>query len=292
MQNSAFKTLKFIAKQNFKKLFLAFSLVLAENGLFLIYPLLAGIAINAIIEGKVLLALTYSLMVLIGWCIGAARRRVDTQVFTKIYADLAVKVIMNEKAESKDDSVIIARANLSREFVDFFEQHFPMLFTSAVSIFGSVVMLFFIEFYVGLATFIAIIIFALLLPRYISKNDKLYLRLNNQIEKEVHRIKEGEENRLNRHYRLLSGLRIRISNREAMSFLIIGVSAGIIFAITIALLASTKANAGHIYSVITYLWTFAISLDDAPNLIEQFSKLKDIGKRIKMEIIQNESDLN
>lgn len=95
MQNSAFKTLKLIAKQNFKKLFLAFSLVLAENGLFLIYPLLAGIAINAIIEGKVLLALTYSLMVFIGWGIGAARRHIDTRVFTKIYADIAVKVIMN-----------------------------------------------------------------------------------------------------------------------------------------------------------------------------------------------------
>ncbi|QKG28692.1 ABC transporter six-transmembrane domain-containing protein [Campylobacter sp. RM16187] len=284
MQNSAFKTLKLIAKQNFKKLFLAFSLVLAENGLFLVYPLLAGIAINAIIEGKVLLALTYSLMVLIGWCIGAARRKVDTQVFTKIYADLAVKVIMGEKKESKNDSVIIARANLSREFVDFFEQHFPMLFTSAVSIFGSVMMLFFIEFYVGLATFIVIIIFALLLPRYISKNDKLYLRLNNQIEKEVGRIKEARENKLKRHYKLLSHLRVRISNREAMSFLIIGISAAILFSLAIITLANDKATAGHIYSVITYLWTFAISLDDAPNLIEQFSKLKDIGRRINAQI--------
>lgn len=284
MKNSAFKTLKLIAKQNFKKLFLAFSLVLAENGLFLIYPLLAGIAINAIIEGKVLLALTYSLMVLIGWCIGAARRRVDTQVFTKIYADLAVKVIMSEKKDSKNDSVIIARANLSREFVDFFEQHFPMLFTSAVSIFGSVVMLFFIEFYVGLATFIVIIIFALLLPRYISKNDKLYLRLNNQIEKEVGRIKEARENKLKRHYKLLSLLRVRISNREAMSFLIIGISAAVLFSLAIITLANDKATAGHIYSVITYLWTFAISLDDAPNLIELFSKLKDIGKRVNTQI--------
>ncbi|WP_170018941.1 ABC transporter six-transmembrane domain-containing protein [Campylobacter sp. RM16190] len=284
MQNSAFKTLKLIAKQNFKKLFLAFSLVLAENGLFLIYPLLAGIAINAIIEGKVLLALTYSLMVFIGWGIGAARRRIDTQVFTKIYADLAVKVIMSEKKDSKNDSVIIARANLSREFVDFFEQHFPMLFTSAVSIFGSVVMLFFIEFYVGLATFIIIVIFALLLPRYISKNDKLYLRLNNQIEKEVSRIKEARENKLKRHYKLLSLLRVRISNREAMSFLIIGISAAVLFSLAIITLANDKATAGHIYSVITYLWTFAISLDDAPNLIEQFSKLKDIGRRINANI--------
>ena len=66
MQNSAFKTLRLIAKKNFKKLFLTFSLVLAENGLFLIYPVLAGIAINAIVAGDTLLALSYSCMVFVG----------------------------------------------------------------------------------------------------------------------------------------------------------------------------------------------------------------------------------
>ena len=52
----------------------------------------------------------------------------------------------------------------------------------------------------------------------------------------------------------------------------------------IFLLSSNHANAGHIYSVLTYLWTFAISLDDAPRLIEEFSKLKDIGKRVNVEL--------
>lgn len=48
-------------------------------------------------------------------------------------------------------------------------------------------------------------------------------------------------------------------------------------------LATTKGvQAGHIYAVITYLWTFAISLDDAPRLLEQFSNLKDIGKRVEV----------
>uniref|UniRef100_UPI0026283210 ABC transporter six-transmembrane domain-containing protein n=1 Tax=uncultured Campylobacter sp. TaxID=218934 RepID=UPI0026283210 len=92
MQNSAFKTLTLIAKKNFKKLFLTFSLVLAENGLFLIYPVLAGIAINAIVAGDTLLALSYSCMVFVGWGLGSIRRRVDTQVFTRIYAGLAVSV--------------------------------------------------------------------------------------------------------------------------------------------------------------------------------------------------------
>ena len=126
MQNSAFKTLTLIAKKNFKKLFLTFSLVLAENGLFLVYSVLAGIAINAIVAGYTLLALSYSCMVFVGWGLGSIRRRVDTQVFTRIYAGLAVSVIMNEKRAAKDESAVIARANLSREFVDFFEQHFPV----------------------------------------------------------------------------------------------------------------------------------------------------------------------
>ena len=69
-----------------------------------------------------------------------------------------------------------------------------------------------------------------------------------------------------------------------MSFFIIGASAAAIFSLAIFLLSSNHANAGHIYSVLTYLWTFAISLDDAPRLVEEFSKLKDIGKRVNVEL--------
>jgi hypothetical protein len=43
---------------------------------------------------------------------------------------------------------------------------------------------------------------------------------------------------------------------------------------------STGITAGHIYSVMTYMWMFATSLDDAPQLLEKFSQLRDIGKRV------------
>ena len=69
-----------------------------------------------------------------------------------------------------------------------------------------------------------------------------------------------------------------------MSFFIIGASAAAIFSLAIFLLSSKQANAGHIYSVLTYLWTFAISPSDAPRLVEEFSKLKDIGKRVNVEL--------
>lgn len=289
MQNNAFKTLKSIAAEHNKKLILTFTFVLAENGLFLAYPIFAGFAINAIIQGNTLNALIYALFVLIAWLVGAIRRRVDTQVFANIYAKLAVNVIMNEKQNAKDDSAIIARVALSREFVNFFETHFPMFFTSVVSIIGSAFMLIFVEPKVAVACFVVMTFFLIFLPRYIKKNDDLYLRLNDRLEKEAKVIGAFNKSTLNRHYDVVSKFRIAISNREAMSYFIIGISASLLFLVAIIVLSSQQTNAGHIYSVMTYIWNFVISLDDSPKLIEEFSNLKDIGKRIDAEKKDNDA---
>ena len=289
MQNNAFKTLKSIATEHNKKLILTFAFVLAENGLFLAYPIFAGFAINAIMQGNTLNALIYALFVLIAWLVGAIRRRVDTQVFANIYAKLAVNVIMNEKQNAKDDSAIIARVALSREFVNFFETHFPMFFTSVISIIGSAFMLIFVEPKVAVACFAVMTFFLIFLPRYIKKNDDLYLRLNDRLEKEAKVIGAFNKSTLNRHYDVVSKFRIAISNREAMSYFIIGISASLLFLVAIIVLSSQQTNAGHIYSVMTYIWNFVISLDDSPKLIEEFSNLKDIGKRIDAQKKDNDA---
>ena len=289
MQNNAFKTLKSIATEHNKKLILTFAFVLAENGLFLAYPIFAGFAINAIMQGNTLNALIYALFVLVAWLVGAIRRRVDTQVFANIYAKLAVNVIMNEKQNAKDDSAIIARVALSREFVNFFETHFPMFFTSVISIIGSAFMLIFVEPKVAVACFAVMTFFLIFLPRYIKKNDDLYLRLNDRLEKEAKVIGVFNKSTLNRHYDVVSKFRIAISNREAMSYFIIGISASLLFLVAIIVLSSQQTNAGHIYSVMTYIWNFVISLDDSPKLIEEFSNLKDIGKRIDAEKKDNDA---
>lgn len=287
MKSNIFRTLKLIASQNIKKIAITFSLVLVENGLILVYPIIAGIAINAIVAGDTALAMLYAGVILVGWSIGAARRRVDTAVFTKMYGDLAVKVIMNEKSHHQDDSTIIARATLTREVVNFFELHFPILFTSLISIFGSAFMLLFVEIYIGLSVFAILVIIAIFLPKYIVKNDYLYLKLNNQIEKEAARIKISNLIGLKKHYNLLSCIRIKISNREASSYFIIGIIGTVLFVFATILLSSQNATPGHIYAVLTYLWTILISLDDAPRLVEEFSKLKDITHRINIELENN-----
>ncbi|MDA3078569.1 ABC transporter six-transmembrane domain-containing protein [Campylobacter sp. JMF_06 NA1] len=222
--------------------------------------------------------------------LGAIRRKIDTYAFSKIYANLAVNIISNERSTNASVSQTSARVALSREFINFFEHSFPMLFTSVVSILGSVFMLYFYEPIVASFCLIIIAVLAPFLPRYIRKNDRFYLKLNNRNENEVNLIEKGSPIAVSRHYDLLSRIRIAISNREAIGYLIVGSICALVFSLAAYLLALKQTDAGYIFTVMNYIWTFAISLDDAPRLIEEFSQLKDIGKRVNA--LENDSETN
>lgn len=281
VSNSAVKTLKLLGQRHSRKLILTFLLVAAENITMLLYPLLAGFAINAIVTGQALHAVLYAVMVFVMWAIGAARRSIDTRTFARIYAELAVPVIIAQREEQHSASTIAARVALSREFVDFFEKHLPVLVTSVASIIGAAAMLLLLQFWTGVACLFILAFFALFLPGFSSRNEALFVRLNDRLEKEVAFVNSASRRSLSRHYDVLARLRIKLSNREAFGYLAIGTVTAILFASTILTMSFEGGlDAGHIYSVMTYMWMFAMSLDDGPQLLEKYSQLKDIGKRV------------
>ena len=284
--HNAVLTLKKLGKLHKKKLLLTLLLVVAENTVYLLYPLLAGFAINAILNGQAWHAVLYALMVFIMWVIGAARRSVDTRTFARIYARLAVPVILVQRKDKQEPSTIAARVALSREFVDFFETHLPALITSLASMAGAAIMLLVIEFWTGVACVVALIFFIGFLPGYVRKNETLFGRLNDRLEKEVAFVHTASEKSLIRHYNVLAGLRIHLSDREALGYLSIGMAAALLFGFTILYMSLMgNNNAGHIYSVMTYMWMFAMSLDDGPSLLEKYSQLKEIGKRVNTGLV-------
>ncbi|EOW7235870.1 ABC transporter six-transmembrane domain-containing protein, partial [Cronobacter sakazakii] len=211
-------------------------------------------------------------------------RSVDTRTFARIYAGLAVSVVLAQRQKSLNHSTIAARVALSREFVDFFELHLPTLITSVASMAGAAVMLLLIEFWTGMACLGILAVLACFLTRFTRRNEALYGRLNNRLEKEIDMVSHAAPRALQRHYQLLARLRITLSDREAMGYFTIGVLAALLFSFTVMMMTHSAAiNAGHIYSVMTYMWMFVTSLDDAPQLLEKYSQLKDIGKRVTTE---------
>ncbi|QWZ77408.1 ABC transporter six-transmembrane domain-containing protein [Aeromonas sp. FDAARGOS 1419] len=281
LPHSAGRSLGAIARANPLKLAGTFSLVALENILLVAYPLFAGFAIDAIVKGQWLQASSYALIVLLFWLIGALRRAVDTRTFTHIYAALAVPVILTQRQQQEGQSTIVARVTLAREFVDFFEKHIPILATSLISIVGAAVMLMVIEFWVGIACMGVLLLFGLLLPGFSRKNQLLHERLNDRLEHEVKLVTHAQSASLSRHYRALAWIRIRISDRETLAFLAVGISASLLFLLAITMLmAQPQVSAGHVYAVMTYLWNFVTSLDEGPGLADQLARLRDIGRRV------------
>ena len=277
------KMLKHIGQTHRRKLITTFSLVGLDNLLLLVYPVFGGWAINAVMEGNVWQAMLYGVVVLLMWIIGAARRIADTRTFTKIYTEIAVPVVLEQRKREVPHSAITARVALSREFVSFFEEHLPIAATSLVSIFGACMMLLILEFWVGVLAVAILALFLWLLPRFATISENLYFRLNNRLERDNHLIRDGNEHQLYRHYGWAAKLRVLISNREALGYLSIGMAMSVLFGFTfIHMTLKGYGSAGHIYSVSTYLWMFAMSLDDVPRLVEQYSNLKDIGQRVEL----------
>lgn len=277
------KMLKHIGQTHRRKLITTFSLVGLDNLLLLVYPVFGGWAINAVMEGNVWQAMLYGVVVLLMWIIGAARRAADTRTFTQIYTEIAVPVVLEQRKREVPHSAITARVALSREFVSFFEEHLPIAATSLVSIFGACMMLLILEFWVGVLAVAILALFLWLLPRFAAISENLYFHLNNRFERDNHLIRDGNEHQLYRHYGWFAKLRVLISNREALGYLSIGMAMSVLFGFAfIHMTLKGYGSAGHIYSVSTYLWMFAMSLDDVPRLVEQYSNLKDIGQRVEL----------
>ena len=277
------KMLKHIGQTHCRKLITTFSLVGLDNLLLLVYPVFGGWAINAVMEGNVWQAMLYGVVVLLMWIIGAARRAADTRTFTQIYTEIAVPVVLEQRKREVPHSAITARVALSREFVSFFEEHLPIAATSLVSIFGACMMLLILEFWVGVLAVAILALFLWLLPHFAAISENLYFRLNNRLERDNHLIRDGNERQLYRHYGWVAKLRVLISNREALGYLSIGIAMSVLFGFAfIHMTLKGYGSAGHIYSVSTYLWMFAMSLDDVPRLVEQYSNLKDIGQRVEL----------
>lgn len=274
-------TLKNIFKTNWKRLTLTYTLFNIENIMSLAKPYFLGKAIDTTIKGD--LSGFYIFMGL--YCLfavtGAFRRVYDTRTFASVYAKLATDIVKQQHKKEISASKIAARASLSNKFVDFFETDITVFFQTLYNIFGSLIMLF---LYTKKLLFycLVIVIPIALINRYYSKtNLKLTQKYNDQIEKTVDNISSKDDAKIEQHYNIMSKLRIKISDNEALTFLMAEVF--IIFLISSSLLAfygKSNVTIGSVVAVFQYVNMFILGLDDVPYLIAQLNKIKDIQKRI------------
>lgn len=275
--------LRTIFAANRTKLFLTYLLFNVENLLRLSQPFVLGLAINDLLHES-----SFGLLLFVGQhvthlLISSLRQMYDTRVYTGIYTDLATKLVVEQRSREVGLSRVAARSSLSREFVEFFENHVPLLIKSSYSIVGALVMLAFYD-RVLVPICLGLLFPAVVLNRIYSRRTfELNRQLHDQLEHEVDVIDHSQEPSVRRHYDAVASWRIKLSDCEALNFGTMEVFVlGVMVLALLRTCSSLTATPGDIFAVFRYVLMLLMGIDGIPKLVQQFSRLRDLTQRLSL----------
>lgn len=280
--DAAVSLLKQIFRTHRVPIGLTYSLTCFEKGLQVLFPWATGVAIDALVKSEWRgVGILCGLWVL-HLCSATFRQMYDTRLFTRIYGDLAGNTIIRQRAAGDAVSAIAARSSLSRECIDFVERDVPMLFQTALTGVGSLVMMFYYSTSVGL------IGLGLLVPAFICnwwfarRALRLNRGINNRLEQEVSVIEACSGPRVSRHFSMLRMLRVRLSDAEAVNrgvvelFMIVALAAALVL-----YTANSTHTPGAIYAVFVYVWSLFETIWVVPTAVNAITRVQDIGARVQ-----------
>jgi len=263
------------------RILLTYALFNVENLLAVLQPLVLGWAINGLLAGRWDGVGWFAAQHLAHVALGAGRRAYDTRAFTAIYNGLVAPLIGAARRAGVDASTVAARAALSRELVDFYETHLPLLIASLYSSLGALAMLLWFDPWIATACTALLIPAALVQARAWPRLERLSGRIHDRLEREVHVIADGSERGVERHFGLLRRCRIALSDVEMRNFVAVEVFVLALIVLSLARFCSVPgATPGAIFSQLMYVVTFVAALDQGPLLVQQVVRIRDIQRRL------------
>lgn len=216
--------------------------------------------------------------------VGAYRRSVDTKIYLKIYTRIATTISRISILKKTSISRTTARVELSQQFISFLEYRLPEIIQNTISISGAVIALYFFDWIISLTCLLIV------LPMYII--NRFYMKKVSVLQKEYHDTYEEiydvfskrDPVHVRNYYNNLAKPQTKISNWGAFNFGFMRLTLLIIFLIVLYVaIELDNFTAGELYSIVAYLWTFVSATEYMPELLENWTSMKDIARRLKEE---------
>jgi ABC-type multidrug transport system fused ATPase/permease subunit len=281
-----------LLKRYKKGIIFAISLVVIEHIAWIIEPTVFGNAIDALIDAADSHTPFIYLTPLFVWIsvfllnsgVGAARRSIDPKIFLTIFTEVATEISRTGNKQNLSTSKIAARAELSREFITFFQYRIPEIIEQTIAIVGAVIALMFFDYRIALACLFIVLPLMVIMKLYNKKVSKIQKELHDTREEAFEIFSTREPEKVNAYYKRQSGSERKIANWGALNFGIMRFFLlGIFLVVLYISIDLDDFSTGNIYSIIAYLWTFVTSSEYLPELLESWTSLKDISHRLKTE---------
>ncbi|MGD0589870.1 MAG: ABC transporter six-transmembrane domain-containing protein [Bacteroidota bacterium] len=275
-----------------KGISVAIGLVIIEHVAWIIEPAVFGKVIDALIEhasGQTI-NLRETLQPLFIWIgvfminsgTGVIRRIVDQRIYLTMFTQLATDISSVAVEKKFRPSKTAALAQLSEQYTTFFQYRIPEIIEQIIQIGGTVIALAIFDWRLSLTCLT--IVFPLLLI------NRIYIKRVGAIQKDVHDTYEDtydifskqKPEEVRAYYKKSANLKQKIANWGALNFGVMRVMLlGIFLVVLYISIDLDDFTTGSIYSIVAYIWTFITSSEYLPELMESWTSLKDISRRLK-----------
>ena len=257
--------------------------VLVENVLIALVPLLIGLSIDGLISGRNddLVMLAVVLLVLGGVAVG--RRIYDTRVYGLIRLKLGISV--QKKNADQQVSSRNARIDMSRELVDFLELETPELITAIIQISVSLIVLSYFDYRLGISSVLVVVGMIAVYSCFHGRFYRFNAVLNEQKERQIDIVVGNSKLGIFRHLRSLTRTECSLSDTEAFVYGGIFLLQVIFILYNLYLGAQLlDLTAGKMFSIATYSWEYVEAALLLPMALQSWSRLSEITQRINTRV--------
>ncbi len=259
---------------------LTWLLVLFENAAIALIPLFIGRAIDELLGGEGLLALSpLASVLMLLTIVSVLRRAFDTRAYGTMRVYLGTCVV--DRHGDRPVSQLNARVDMAREFVDFLEGYVPALMTASVQLLVSFVVLLSFDLSLGVASASLFVVVAIVYSAFHRAIFRANRDLNEQVEQQVKVLEQHHVTRVSAHLRALRRFEVRLSDIDAALYGLIFLFMSMFILTNLVLAAQLEiATAGTVFAVVTYSWEIVESGFALPATLQQWTRLEEIRIRL------------
>jgi hypothetical protein len=177
-----------------------------------------------------------------------------------------------------------ARAELSRELIEFYQYRVPDLIEQVIDIGGAIIALALFDWRLG-ATCATILVPVVFLSWLYNKKVSFYQKQIHDQQEDIFRVYATNDIQQVQSYNVeMARWKQKIANRGAINFGILRVFLlGIFLVILYVAIDLDDFTTGNIYSIAAYVWTFVTSSEYMPEQLESITSVKEISERLRAE---------
>jgi ABC-type multidrug transport system fused ATPase/permease subunit len=280
-----------ILKQFKFKIAIVLIFVLIENIAWIIEPTFFGVLLDALIDhftnkeefvSYYSPLIIWSLIYLLNVLGGTLSRLTSGRVYSRMYADIATRVILNSKKQGYPVPKILARAELAREYIVFFKERLPEVSWQFFATGGGVIALFFYDWRIAAVAFLVIFPVVYINNLYRKNVVTLQKDIHDTREDLYNLMEEKDPSVIHKYYHSMVPPQHKIAKWNSIDYAVIKVLLMFIFIGVLFICVDVdNFSTGKIYAIVAYIWTFIASTEYLPGLMESLTSVKDLSSRLK-----------